>query len=106
MRFPSFLSSIVWKIDRFRVKLPKHRDSSFTVWRQYPRPDATAGVLKVPLNGSGYSSRLVYARCSLTDSHPLSGYPLLGFLGIRRLETEVEAAENGWLSPGLYNVLH
>ena len=32
----------------------------------YPRPDATAGVLTVPLKGSGYLSRLVCTLYSLT----------------------------------------
>ena len=32
-------------------------DSRRAVWSQYPRPDATVGVLTVPLKGSGYSSR-------------------------------------------------
>jgi len=35
-------------------------DSRCAVWRQYPQPEATDGVLTIPLKGSGYSSRLVY----------------------------------------------
>ena len=37
----------------------------------YPRPEATDGVLIVPLEDSRYSSRIVCTRCGLMDSHPL-----------------------------------
>ena len=36
----------------------------------HQRPEATDGILTVPLKGSGYSSRLVCTWCSLTYSHP------------------------------------
>jgi hypothetical protein len=36
------------------------------VWRRYPRPNATDGVLAVPLGDSGCSSRIVCPRCNLT----------------------------------------
>ena len=57
------------------MKQRQCRDSRCAVWRQYRRPEATDGVLKVPLKGSGYLSRLVCTRCSLTDSHPVRHYP-------------------------------
>ena len=46
-------------------------DSRCAVWTQYPRPDATVGVLTVPLKGSGCSSRCKCTRCNLTNSHPV-----------------------------------
>ena len=44
-------------------------DPRCAIWGQYTRPDATVGVLTVPLKYSGCSSRFAGRRCSLTDIH-------------------------------------
>jgi hypothetical protein len=48
-------------------------------WRQHQWPDATVGVLTVPLKGAGDSPRLVCTRCSLTESHPITAWFVLDF---------------------------
>ena len=70
---PSFPHPIVWRVGRVSSEMAEVPDSRCAVWRQYPCPDTTVGVLTVPLKGSGYLSRCKCIWCSLTDSHPL-GY--------------------------------
>lgn len=69
--FQSFLTPVIRKVDQ---------PPSETTWvvtpngrfGQYPRPDTTHGVLTVPFKGSEGSSRLAYARCDFTESHPMT----------------------------------
>jgi len=56
---PSFLPPTVVKAGWDSSEKAKAPDSGCTVWKQYPHPDAAVGVLKVPLNGYRYSSRVV-----------------------------------------------
>jgi len=48
---PSFLHHIVWKVGRISSETAEAPDSRCAVWRQYPRPEATVGVLTVSLKG-------------------------------------------------------
>jgi hypothetical protein len=68
----SFPPSYLGGLAGFRAKQPRRRASRLAVWRQYPHPDATVGVLTVPLKGYGYSSRRKCTPCSLMDSHSVS----------------------------------
>ena len=62
---------VVWKVGQVSSETAEAPDYRCAVWRQYPCPDATVGVLTAPLKGSRYSSRCKCTWCSLTDSHPL-----------------------------------
>ena len=67
----SFPHPIVWKVGRVSSETAEAPDSRCAVWRQYPHPDATVGVLIVPLKGSENMFRSEY---SLTDSHSVPSF--------------------------------
>jgi len=70
--------SYPWKPGKsagFRAKRLSRFDSRCAVWKQYPQPDGTVGVLAVSSTGSGYSFTLVCTQCTLTDSHPFALEP-------------------------------
>ena len=50
MGLPSFPHPIFWKVGRVSSEMAEAPDSRCADWRQYPRLDATVGVLTVPLN--------------------------------------------------------
>ena len=43
---------VVWKVGRVSSETTEAPDSRCAVWRQYSRPDATVGVLTVPLKAT------------------------------------------------------
>jgi len=84
----SFPHPIVWKVSRVSNETAEAPDFRCTVWRQHPRPDATVGVLKVPLKGSRYSSRCIALRIY---SHPFTYAP-----------AEKGKADTRWTGPRMF----
>jgi hypothetical protein len=68
VRLECFPAHITQGVGAFRAKWPWLRDSRCAVWKQYPGPDRTVGVLTVPLKGTGYSFTSGY---KLMVSHPI-----------------------------------
>jgi len=68
----SFPASVIWGVGLVSNETAETLDTRCTVWRRYPCPDATVGVLStVPFKGYGYSPTCKCTRCSLMDSHPV-----------------------------------